>query len=74
MSNGRSALRNRLSSWIDSVLHWDRRMAHTIGESRKLNKLERIFMTATYLGDGYIWDCWCSEEPWVVDTSESGLS
>ncbi len=55
MSNGRSALRNRLSSWIDSVLHWDRRMAHTIGESRKLNKLERIFMTATYLGDGYIW-------------------
>jgi len=55
VSNGRSALRNRLSSWIDSVLHWDRRMVHTIGESRKLNKLERMFITATTLGDGYIW-------------------
>ena len=55
MSNERSAFRNRLSSWIDSVLHWDRRMAHTIGESRKLNKLERMFTTATALGDGYIW-------------------
>jgi len=50
-----SAVRRRMSSWIDSVLHWDRRMVHTIGESRKLNKLERMFMTATTLGDGYIW-------------------
>lgn len=55
MSNGGATFRNRLSSWIDSVLHWDRRMVHKIGESRKLNKLERMFMTATTLGDGYIW-------------------
>jgi len=30
-------------------------MVHSIGKSRKLNKLDRMFMTATFLGDGYIW-------------------
>ncbi len=55
MSNVCSAVRRRMSAWFDSVLHWDHRMAHAIGRSRKLNRLERVFMAITYLGDGYIW-------------------
>ena len=55
MSNVCSEVRRRMGSWFDSVLHWDRRMVHAIGESRKLNKLDRMFMMATFLGDGYIW-------------------
>ena len=50
-----SAVRRRMNIWFDSILHWDRRIVHAIGESRKLNKLDRMFMTATFLGDGYIW-------------------
>ncbi|MCK5585486.1 phosphatase PAP2 family protein [Candidatus Bipolaricaulota bacterium] len=55
MSAIRSSVRRRLSDWFDSVLHWDRRMVHAIGENRKLNKFDRMFVTATFLGDGYIW-------------------
>ena len=55
MSNVCSAVRRRMSTWFDSVLHWDRRMVHAIGENRKLNKFDRMFVTATFLGDGYIW-------------------
>lgn len=55
MNNVRAAIRRRVSAWFDSALHWDRRIALAIGKSRKLNKLERMFMTATFLGDGYIW-------------------
>jgi len=55
MTTRRVAIRRRLSSWFDSVLHWDRRMVHTIGASRKIIKLDRMFVTATLLGDGYIW-------------------
>lgn len=55
MSAIRSSVRRRLSNWFDSVLHWDRRMVHAIGENRKLNKFDRMFVTATFLGDGYIW-------------------
>jgi undecaprenyl-diphosphatase len=55
VSNVCSTVRRRMGSWLDSVLHWDRRMAHAIGESRKLNRLERMFMAATLLGDGYLW-------------------
>ncbi len=55
MSTVSSAIRRRVSAWFDQVLHWDHRMAHAIGGSRKLNRLERVFMVITYLGDGYIW-------------------
>lgn len=55
MSTLRSSIRRKASSWFDNVLHWDRRMVHDIGESRKLDKFGRMFVTATFLGDGYIW-------------------
>ena len=50
-----SSFKRKMSSWFDSLLHWDRRMVHAIGENRKLNKFDRMFVTATFLGDGYIW-------------------
>lgn len=55
MNNICSSARRRMSIWFDSVLHWDRRMVHAIGENRKLDKFDRMFVTATFLGDGYIW-------------------
>ena len=55
MSNIYSSARQRMSIWFDSILHWDRRMVHAIGENRKLDKFDRMFVTATFLGDGYIW-------------------
>jgi undecaprenyl-diphosphatase len=55
VSNVRCAVRRRMSSWAETILHWDRRMVHAIGESSRFNRLERTFMTVTYLGDGYIW-------------------
>lgn len=51
----RSLFKRKISSWFDSLLHWDRRMVHAIGQNRKLNKFDRMFVTATFLGDGYIW-------------------
>jgi len=45
----RSSVRRKLSDWLDSVLHWDRRMVHAIGENRKLNKFDRMFVTATFV-------------------------
>jgi len=51
----RFSLRRRVSDWFDSLLHWDRRMVHAIGENQKLNRFDRMFVTATFLGDGYIW-------------------
>lgn len=30
-------------------------MVHAIGENRRLNKFDRMFVTATFLGDGYLW-------------------
>lgn len=51
----RSSWKRRMSSWFDSLLHWDRRMVHAIGENRRLNRFDRMFVTATFLGDGYLW-------------------
>jgi undecaprenyl-diphosphatase len=44
-----------MTDGFDSLLHWDRRMVHAIGESRKLSRFDRMFVTATFLGDGYLW-------------------
>jgi undecaprenyl-diphosphatase len=55
VSTIRSSLRRRMTDGFDSLLHWDRRMVHAIGESRKLSRFDRMFVTATFLGDGYLW-------------------
>ena len=51
----RGRVRRRIGAWFDSILHWDRRLSHSIGNSEALRKFGRMFLTATYLGDGYLW-------------------
>ena len=53
--SSRGPVRRRISAWFDSILHWDRRLGHSIGNSEKLRRFGRMFLTATYLGDGYLW-------------------
>jgi len=45
----------RVDTWIGTLLHWDRRVVHTIAENPALRRCARMFVTATYLGDGYLW-------------------
>jgi len=49
------AIARRVDAWIDAALHWDRRAVHAIAESPTLRRFARMFVTATYLGDGYLW-------------------
>jgi len=50
------------SRWIDRVddafeelLLWDERMMRNIGDHPFLRLFSRVFLAATYLGDGYLW-------------------
>lgn len=45
----------RVDGWIDVALHWDRRAVHSIAEHPALRHCARMFVSATYLGDGYLW-------------------
>jgi undecaprenyl-diphosphatase len=45
----------RVDAWIDVALHWDQRAVHSIAEHPALRRFARMFVTATYLGDGYLW-------------------
>jgi len=53
--SARGPVRRRISTWFESVLHWDQRLGHSIGDSEKLRRFARMFLTATFLGDGYLW-------------------
>jgi undecaprenyl-diphosphatase len=50
---------NRFMDRVDAVadiMHdWDERAMLSISDARFLRRLPRVFVTATYLGDGYIW-------------------
>jgi undecaprenyl-diphosphatase len=50
-----AALTRRLDEWFDATLHWDRRAVDTIAAHPALRRFARMFITATYLGDGYLW-------------------
>ncbi len=50
-----AAIVRRVDAWIDATLHWDRRAVHAIAEHPALRRFARMFVTATYLGDGYLW-------------------
>jgi len=50
-----ASLARRVDAWVDTALHWDRRAAHVIAENPALRRCARMFVTATYLGDGYLW-------------------
>ena len=49
------SLVHRVDAWIDATLHWDRRAVDTIAAHPGLRRFARMFLTATYLGDGYLW-------------------
>jgi undecaprenyl-diphosphatase len=39
----------------DVVAEWDHRFARRVSEFTFLQRFSRVFLTATYLGDGYLW-------------------
>ena len=45
----------RVDTLVDAALRWDRRAVHAIAEHPALRRFARMFVTATYLGDGYLW-------------------
>ena len=45
----------RTDTVVQAVLEWDRRTVRTIGQIRGLRRFAKLFLTATYLGDGYLW-------------------
>jgi undecaprenyl-diphosphatase len=45
----------RVDAWIDAALQWDQRAVHAIAAYPALDRFARMFLTATYLGDGYLW-------------------
>jgi membrane-associated phospholipid phosphatase len=46
---------DRLDNVADVVHGWDERAMLSISEARFLRRVPRVFVAATYLGDGYIW-------------------
>jgi undecaprenyl-diphosphatase len=40
---------------VQAVLDWDRRTVQTIAQLPGLRRFAKVFLTATYLGDGYLW-------------------
>ena len=50
-----AALARRIDGWIETALHWDRRAVHKVADLPFLRRCARMFITATYLGDGYLW-------------------
>lgn len=50
-----SRLFSRIECGVGAVRAWDERMVRRISEARPLQPLARLFITASYLGDGYLW-------------------
>jgi undecaprenyl-diphosphatase len=52
-------LREGLSDYVDAlsmrIWQWDHRCLEAIGRQPRLRKLSRLFVMATYFGDGYLW-------------------
>jgi len=51
----RSRLADRFDVFADAIHDWDERATQAISDAPFLRKIPRVFITATYLGDGYIW-------------------
>jgi undecaprenyl-diphosphatase len=45
----------RIDAIVDVVREWDERAMWSISEASFVRRLPRVFVTATYLGDGYVW-------------------
>lgn len=48
-------LMDRMDAVADVMHGWDERAMLSISEARFLRRVPRVFVAATYLGDGYIW-------------------
>jgi len=48
-------LAGRLDAAFDAVLHWDERSLRAVSEAPALRRYAWLFVTASYLGDGYLW-------------------
>jgi undecaprenyl-diphosphatase len=46
---------DRIDTAADVVHEWDERAMLSISEAGFVRRLPRVFVTATYLGDGYVW-------------------
>jgi undecaprenyl-diphosphatase len=46
---------DRMDVVADVVHNWDERAMLSISDARFLRKVPRVFIAATYLGDGYLW-------------------
>jgi len=48
-------LADRFDAAFDAVLRWDDRTLHAVSRSAALRRYARVFATASFLGDGYLW-------------------
>ena len=48
-------LMHRVDFLIESVLSWDERAMYAVSENAVLRRFNRVLVTSTYLGDGYLW-------------------
>jgi len=39
----------------DAILNWDRQAVESFGNHPALQRFSKVFFTATYMGDGYLW-------------------
>ena len=44
-----------IDSAVERLFRWDSRMVESLSENRVLRRFSPLFLTATILGDGYIW-------------------
>jgi undecaprenyl-diphosphatase len=45
----------RVDALIDSLLRWDEQMLQAISEHHGLDRMSGALVSATYMGDGYLW-------------------
>ncbi|HDL85556.1 MAG TPA: phosphatase PAP2 family protein [Candidatus Acetothermia bacterium] len=45
----------RVDALIDALLRWDEQTLQAISENPRLNPMSKLLVSATYMGDGYLW-------------------
>jgi len=45
----------RVDALIDGLLRWDEQMLQAISEHQGLSRMSGVLVSATYMGDGYLW-------------------
>jgi undecaprenyl-diphosphatase len=55
MTNIWSIANKQLDALLDSLIRWDERMLEAISQNHKLDTMSGFLVSATYMGDGYLW-------------------